>query len=515
VAPGERVALIGRNAVYDDVAVAYVAILLAGASVVPLSSTQPRFELDRAVAGAQPSQVIVCDPALDPGWDARSLAELRSNGAPALPVLSPEAPAEVLSTSGTTGLPRLVEATHESLALDFEVEPYREPVPRHFVHALMLGTNIGQVALRSSLTLGWTVVALDTFDLDAYVRLAARLPMRETLLVPAMAATLGAEAGRHGWILPDAERVTVSGAATPAATWRQLAEVFPNAQLINSYTTAEAWPARVLAIVDPARPHSVGRPLDGHGVEVRDEAGLRVPPLARGTIWLSHRAVAPRRYADGSPAMAEAGWVQTDDLGHLDAEGFLYVEDRKSDAIVTGGFTVSTLEVEDALTQHPDVVAAAVVGLPHPILGSAVAAWVSGPPGIDLEDVGRVARERLAAHKVPSVIQWRETLPLTPGGKVAKRVLREELASREPATGTPPRAGVEAVIRTIWEDVLERPVAGVDLPFLALGGDSLSALRVISRIRAELVDDAPTGRLLAAATIAEQAELVVAAGGGR
>ncbi len=371
------------------------------------------------------------------------------------------------------------------------------------------------MALRSSLTLGYTTLALERFDTDDYVRVALALPMRETLLVPAMAASLVAEAAHRGWTLPEVEAVAVSGAATPPAIWRGLARVFPNAGLINTYTTTEAWPARASTVVDPEHSDSVGRPLDDQSIEIRDDAGRALGPFERGTIHLAHRAAAARRYADADvPSRASAdGWIETDDLGYLDDEGFLYVEDRKSDVVATGGFTVSTLEVERALTEHPQVVEAAAFGLPHPVLGATVAACVVGPPDLDLDEVERIAREQLAAHKIPRLLTRVDSLPRSRGGKVAKQALRERLGA--PVTGTAPASASasadEALIRAIWEAVLEQREIGVDQSFMAVGGDSLSAMRIVSRIRAELAPSASTGDLLMASTIAEQAQVVAAA----
>lgn len=521
VRSGDHVALLGNNAAYGDVGVAYIAVLLAGAVVLPLAGTQPLHELEHAIDRAGVRLVVTCDgaPELSQGPRAIPLRELEVDDPcePDLPPVVADAPAELLSTSGTTGLPRLVQADHGNLARDYDVEPSLDLEPYYFVHALTLGTNVAQVALRSSLTLGYAIVALETFDLQPYIDLARKLPMRGTLLVPAMATSFGAEADQRGWTLPEVEVVAVSGAATPPATWRRLAAACPNAQLINTYTTTEAWPARATMVVDPERITSVGRPLDGQAVEVRDEAGRPVAPFERGTICLAHRGVKSRRYLDRNQDISAIfeGWVETDDLGYLDDAGFLYVEDRKSDVIVSGGNTISTLEVERALAEHPEVVEAAAFGLSHHVLGEYVAACVVGPSDLDLDDVERVARAQLAEHKVPRLLRRISALPRTRSGKVAKRVLRDDLGGTndtraDHAGGAEAKSSSEARIQKIWEQVLERPGLGVEERFLAIGGDSLAALRVVARIRAELTEDVPAARLMAAPTIVEQAALVSA-----
>jgi acyl-coenzyme A synthetase/AMP-(fatty) acid ligase len=511
VAPGERIALIGSNAAYCDSGVAYLALLMAGATVLTLATAQSREELEQAIERAGVRRVVICDPELtpSPGWDVWTPEAAEPDGA--LPALADDMPAELLNTSGTTGLPRLVEATHGNLAHDYARKPLLGDEPCHLVHALTLGTNAGQVVLRSSLTLGYAIVAMRAFDVGTYMRLARELPMRETLLVPAMAASLVAEAARHDWVLLDVEGLAVSGAATPPSTWRGLARLCPNATIGNTYTTTEAWPARALMFVDAERPESVGRPMDGQGIEIRDERGEPVGPGVQGTIHLRDVGAGARRYAEAAaPSRVHAGgWVETDDLGYLDDDGYLYLVDRKSDVISAGGYTVSTLEVERALAEHPHVVEAAVLGLPHGVLGEAVAACVAGAPELDADDVRRHAQERLAAHKVPHVVRVLDELPRTRSGKVAKRILREQLLSHDPAHApTAPASSLEQAIQAIWEEVLERRGIGVDEPFFAAGGDSLSALRVVARIREQLAAEVSTSSLLTAATIAEQAVVV-------
>jgi acyl-CoA synthetase (AMP-forming)/AMP-acid ligase II/acyl carrier protein len=512
IAPGHRVALVGSNSRYEDMGIAYVGILLSGASVVPLSASQARHELDRAIAHAAPELVVTCEGSAEVTlpWRALSIDWLSAHPADVFEAaaLRPDAPAEYLYTSGTTGRARLVEVPHGSMAWDVDTGPDLHTAPYHLVHALTPGTNIGQVTLRLSLTAGHTVVALEGFTLDLFSRLASTLPMQVTVLVPAMAARLAAEGTAQRWVFPAVEAVVVSGAYTPPATWSRLASIFPEAQLLNSYTTTEAWPARIVTQVDPAAPGSVGRPLEGHSAEIRDESGRQVGPFERGTIYLSHRSAVPRRYADGTSDGVRTRWIATDDVGYLDDEDRLFLVDRRSDVIETGGYAVAPQAVEQVLAQHPDVVEVAVLGIPHPTLGSCVAACVIGSEALDVDGLLRMARGFLASHEVPRIIVRRTTLPRTPSGKVAKRVLRKELARQRSFQGRGPRGKEEALVRTIWEEVLECPVQSVDAAFFAVGGDSLSALSVVARIRDELVAEIPVDRLLAASTIAEQAMLV-------
>jgi acyl-CoA synthetase (AMP-forming)/AMP-acid ligase II len=124
------------------------------------------------------------------------------------------------------------------------------------------------------------------------------------------------------------------------------------------------------------------------------------------------------------------GWFRTGDVGRVDQEGFIYIVDRLKDMIIRGGENVYCSEVEAALAEHPKVKAAAVIGLPHPVLGEEVGAVVQVEPSnpIDPAELQSFLRQRLATFKVPSRVWFRdEPLPMSPAGKVLKRELREQV----------------------------------------------------------------------------------------
>jgi acyl-coenzyme A synthetase/AMP-(fatty) acid ligase len=183
-------------------------------------------------------------------------------------------------------------------------------------------------------------------------------------------------------------------------------------------------------VYDPHRPDSVGRAAGGELV-VRDQAGRPVPLGEVGEVWL--RSPYPRRYLDDDAASASTfqdGWVRMGDLGRLDGEGYLYLVDRDSDVIKSGADKVSTLQVEAALHEHPRVAEAAVVGVPHPVLGVVVAAAVVARPGTDpadlaLERLRGFLLDRLARYEMPTHVLLLERLPRNAAGKVLKGELRE------------------------------------------------------------------------------------------
>jgi long-chain acyl-CoA synthetase len=135
-----------------------------------------------------------------------------------------------------------------------------------------------------------------------------------------------------------------------------------------------------------------------------------------------------------------AGWLHTGDIGHLDADGYLYVVDRKKDLILRGGFNVYPRDVEDVLLEHPAVAMAGVVGRPDQRLGEEVVAFVSLPPGgqVTPQEVVEFAKGRLAANKYPREVTILDAIPLTSVGKPDRKALRTQLTAsrRNPKTRT-------------------------------------------------------------------------------
>src|SRR5699024_8400819 len=159
----------------------------------------------------------------------------------------------------------------------------------------------------------------------------------------------------------------------------------------------------------------------------------RLPAGERGEIWMKGPMLI-RGYWNKPEATAETfvdGWLRTGDLGRIDEEGFVYLEDRAKDMILRGGENVYSAEVEAAIYEHPSVYEAAVFGVPHERLGEEVAAAVVTREGstLDLEQLSEFLRGRIAGFKVPTRLHVSEsTLPRNAAGKILKRDLRDQLA---------------------------------------------------------------------------------------
>lgn len=498
VTPGDRVGLVFDGAEWLDFAVAYAAVTGIGAVAVPLSATSPEARLRELLDHAGARVVVGAR-----GW---ALSELDAGDTTPLPTVPPGRIAQIVYTSGTTGTPKGVAASHASLT--HGLDPARPPLAhsRHALHAFPLGTNAAQTVLVTALVARPTVVTVPAFDPWVYARTAQLLSIGTLFLVPAMASAL-LEAGVFARCDLDAvQLVSCTAAALPPAVARALAAALPEAVIVNNYTSTEAAPAHTSMVFDPERPASVGRAEGGAQLRILTAEGTVAGPGETGEVWL--RAGDAVRAYHGDPGASAAvfrdGWVRMGDLGYRDDDGYLFLVDRESDLVNAGAFRVSTLRVEAALHEHPAVLGAAVLGLPHPVTGATVAAAVELRDPSALAGLRTFLADRLAPYELPTRIVAVAALPRNDGGKVRKGALRE-LFAQAPAR-VAPRTAAEIALAGLWRDVLRAPEVGVGDDFFALGGDSMRATHLAALATARFGRDVPVSLIFDTPLLATQAE---------
>lgn len=426
---GDRVALVFGAREWLDYAVSWMAVLKAGGVAVPLSDRLAPPELAYMIEDCGATTVVHGGggPALPPGPALIPLATLLSGPAVREKTEAPDplSLAQILYTSGTTGRPKGVAATHANLTSP-PVHPKRRPFAhsRHLVHAFPIGTNAGQVMLLHSLTAAPAVVTLPLFTPARFAALIEEYAAGTVFVVPAMAAELLNARVQDRHDLSSVLLLGSAAAALPPSVAAGLTAAFPNATVANYYTSTEAAPAQTIMIYDADRPGSLGRAAGGSRLRIANADGTPVAPGETGEVWL-RAAAHPRAYYDsGEDSAFQDGWVRMGDLGRLDDEGYLYLVDRESDVIKSGAFKVSTIQVESALHEHPAVADASVFGVPHPVMGTAVAAAVVATGPLALSDVRAFLSTRLAGHELPTVLLTLDALPRNAAGKVIKRELR-------------------------------------------------------------------------------------------
>ncbi|MFK0100207.1 AMP-binding protein [Streptomyces sp. NPDC091040] len=442
VRPGDRVVLHHGTARWTEYAVAFLAVLRAGGVAVPLSDRTAPATTAHVLADTRARFLLHgtgdVPPALPEGTTA--LTEADADGRPSadLPEPAPGDLAQILYTSGTTGTPKAVGARHANLAYGCTLDERRRPL-RHssaFLHAFPVGTNAGQTMLVNALNAYAICVTAPQFTPARFLRLLSEHDIGSVFLVPAMAIELLAsaalnDAGSSG--ARDAVRLVGStAAALPQPVALGLVRAFPKAQIVNYYTSTEAAPAQVTLLFDPARPDLPGRPASLADLRVTTPGGEPLPAGRPGELWL-RSAAAPRAYVgEADDEVFQGRWIRMGDLGRVDEEGFLHLLDRERDVVKSGAHKVSTLQVENALHAHPLVRDAAALGVPHPVLGSVVAAVVVADDGLTSTALRAFLLDLLAVHELPATVLFHDTLPRNEAGKVLKRELRRILAQDHP-----------------------------------------------------------------------------------
>jgi acyl-CoA synthetase (AMP-forming)/AMP-acid ligase II len=484
--PGDRVVLPCSTGEWTSYAVAWAAVLKAGAVAVPVPRSAGAGQFAAICQASRAVGCIGAPPAGVPGWCATvsELASGQSSEPVAAVPVTPDSDAEISYTSGTTGTPKGVVASHANLV--YALMHSRADRPAVALHALPPGTTVGQGLLVQPLgPAPHSVLALPRFTPRDLLLAVERERPTHLVLVPAMAIALVSSPAPDRCDLRSVRQVRTTSAPIHPATLEQLARLFPGARIRNVYSTTESWPRRVATDYDRARPRSLGRPAAGAQLRIVDGSGREVPPGVPGDVQL--RGDAPRRRYDGergpSAVFLDGGWTRTGDIGMTDEDGYFYLLDRNPDLVITGGLNVSTLDLEATIMEYPGVVEAAVCGVPHPVLGECVLAAVRAAPGLDPGALTQYVRERRGSAAPQRIVAVSE-LPRTMLGKVDKRRLRELLAARR--GGEPLRTPAEKFVAGVWAAVLDCGEVSAADDFLRLGGSSLTAMEVVSEVAAGL-----------------------------
>jgi len=230
-------------------------------------------------------------------------------------------------------------------------------------------------------------------------------------------------------------RLLCYGAAPmPYELVKQVKETFPNVKVQNLYGQTENSPAATsLLDVDAlTKIGSVGKPLAQTEVRVVDSFGETVPAGEVGEICVKGPQVMKGylRNPEETARTMKDGWLYSGDLGRFDEEGYLYIVDRKKDMIIRGGENIYPIEIEEVLYQLPEILEAAVVGLPHEVYGEVPKAFVVLKEGkfLDEEAILAYCRTQLAKYKVPHEIEFLDELPRNASGKVLKHTLRPKVS---------------------------------------------------------------------------------------
>ena len=359
----------------------------------------------------------------------------RHRGAHVEPVdVGPDDLQRLMYTSGTTSRPKGVRITYGNL---------QAKNLAHIVHfgltaadtTLVCGPlyHVGGLDMPALAVLytGGSVVLQRKFDAQGALHAIQEHQVTNAWLAPAMVNAVLEVPDRETYDTSSMRFILGGGEKTPEPVLRRIMNAFPNAWFADAYGLTETVSGDTFLDREHAltKLGSVGRPVPHTQIRIVDDTGKEVPAGELGEITLRGPKVFAGYWRDdkATATALKDGWFHTGDIGHLDEDGFLYIDDRKKDMIVSGGENIATPEVERVLYEHPAILEAAVVGLQHPRWGEVPRAFVVFRPGTSTEadELREFCQTRLAKFKVPARFDIVDELPRTPSGKVLKRTLRD------------------------------------------------------------------------------------------
>ena len=350
----------------------------------------------------------------------------------------PEAIATLPCTGGTTGSPKAVMVDHRTWAYRIIEMAARKP-PGPLVHLIAAPMTHGAGAAALELmVLGATHVILPGFEPQAVLDAIRRHGVTDLFLPPTALYRLLAHPGVREAPTPTLRTLACSAAPVAPERLREAVEVFgPVVQVAYAGTefgTSTCWfPAGDLAEAaqrgDGKRLRSCGRPSRFAQVEILSDDGAVLGPDQPGEIAIRSYSLASGYYGDAEETARafRDGWYLTGDIGFKDAEGWLYISDRKKDVIISGGFNVDPSDIEAVLLTQPAVQDCAVVGAPDEEWGERITAVIELKPGmsVDAATLEAACRATLAGYKTPRAFEFWPELPRSPVGKVLKRAIRD------------------------------------------------------------------------------------------
>lgn len=444
---GDRVALMIGNR--PEFVVAYFGALRAGLVAVPINTGLTALEVARVCSECGATILLHDAPAAKSATAAgRRVADLpvisvgseagqqivghgsTGRGAFAAERTRARDLAVLMFTSGSEGQPKPAMLSHGALKANVDaLSRLRRPSAMEADDRVLIFLPLFHIyglnaALGLAAKVGATSVLLERFDPRSSLAAIRELGVTNVAGAPPMYVSWSAEGSLRESM--DGVRLMVSGAsALPPSVFEQFRSI-TGKPIWEGYGLTECSPVVTSTLAARrAKPGSVGRPISGVTVSLRDAAGREVDEGDPGEMWVKSRGLLSGYWPDADPAVDEEGWFHTGDVAILDEDGDYRLVDRRRDLIIVSGFNVYPREVEAVIVEHPAVAEVAVLGVPHPLTGESVKAVVVLRAGVpEPDDLRAFTEARLARFKCPSIIEFVPKLPRAVTGRVAKAKLR-------------------------------------------------------------------------------------------
>jgi long-chain acyl-CoA synthetase len=457
LAQGDRCVVLMPNSIHQ--VTVYYALTKIGAIIVPVNFLFRRYELEHIIEDSTPKAFIGAEPYLE---EIRMI--LRKGHTPPLKIALgikgdqafidlehvysekndfPTYPADdndtvnLLYTSGTTGVPKGVMLTHRNLARNAkilaEMRGQLEPntvvigvLPLYHVYGITSVLNV-------SMYLGLTIELFSQFEPEKVIKLIEREGQTIFFGVPTMLNRLVQAASENPPKRASLKFCISGGASLPVEFLHRFEALFKT-EIHEGYGLTEAPVCVENPYGRPTKPGSIGQPIPEFSARIVDSNGNDVSQGEVGELLITGPAVTKGYWnrPDETKAAIKDGWLFTGDLAREDEDGYIYIVDRKKELIIRGGYNVYPREIEEVLYQIPDVLEAAVFGIPHEDLGEEVAAvvFLKEGPTMDTKAIQGYVKERVAPYKYPRIIKATENpLPKTGSGKILKKDVKKQYSS--------------------------------------------------------------------------------------
>ncbi len=462
VMPGDRVALLMPN--IPELAVCLAGIAKAGAVAIPLHPSTPGLALQKILLNAEAKVLVAFEAFLESALQGKQgavacqhLVMVRQPGSQSSPdsvelykdllhfapdsfdthPARPQDPAVILYTSGTTGQPKGVVHSQNSLYFNVlqaslniwgltseDVVLIATPPSTIFFQTLIWGS-----ALHLS-----SASLISQFDLEIFLKAIDRDQVTFFAGVPTIAHYLMHASVTSQFNLNSLSKCFLGGSAVPQPMVQAFEKQF-QAKISSGYGMTEGVPFCYIHSDElNTILNSVGRPAPGVSLRIVDETGQEVPTGSPGEITVRGPQIFSGYFhaEELNQSSFRDGWFHTGDIGRQDEAGYVYLIDRLNNVIKRSGYKVYSAEVEQVLAHYPSVAQAAVIGIPDEALGEEIKAYIVLKPGAEstADELIAHCELQMEAYKAPRLVEFRDELPMTPAGKISHQALRAENAGQ-------------------------------------------------------------------------------------